>query len=159
MDVHERERSRTERGAGLASLLLVVVVLGALTASVIVGVSTMTGSGIGSGVLSAATSTTRPSVVKKTNTTTGTGSRGGAIVGNACKASAAAADSASSLYFANSGGRYPVKWSDLTASTPPLYQLATNVVINVANPMELDGNGWRLTMAGGGTTAPTFTCQ
>ena len=75
-----------------------------------------------------------------------------------CKASADAASSASTLYFANRGGTYPVKWSDMTSAQPPLFALATNVIINPANPTELEGRGWTMVMAGGGTRAPTFTC-
>ncbi|HEY5173547.1 MAG TPA: hypothetical protein VIK54_17625 [Acidimicrobiia bacterium] len=47
----------------------------------------------------------------------------------------------------------------MTSSSPPIYKPATDVVINRANPKELDGRGWRLIVSGGGATAPTFTCS
>ena len=50
------------------------------------------------------------------------------------------------------------KWSDLTAGSPPLFLLPTGVVIDPNNPDELDGQGWKLKMSGGGTTAPGFAC-
>ncbi|HTD49615.1 MAG TPA: hypothetical protein VK771_03385 [Acidimicrobiia bacterium] len=74
----------------------------------------------------------------------------------ACHAEAGAATSASSVYFANNGGKYPTKWSNLTTAS---FALAAHVVINPRNPAELDGNGWKLTISGGGATAPSFACN
>jgi hypothetical protein len=93
----------------------------------------------------------------------GSGSAGGSSndlsAGSACRATADAARSASSLYFVNSGFRsYPVKWSEMTASNPAIYNLAANVVVNAGNPKELDGRGWKLIMSGGGANKSTFTC-
>ena len=147
-----------ERGVSLIGLLMIVVVLGALTALAIVGVSSLTGSessvvtGYSGPVAKTAGSTgnTRPK--------SGIGAEIGIAAGVACNASADAARSASTSYFVGSGGQYPANWVDLTGSTPPLYKPAANVIINRANPAELDGPGWKLTMTGGGTTAPTFTC-
>lgn len=134
---------------------MVVVVLGALTATAVVGVSTLTGDD-NTKVLSANRNVNSGSRASSARTTSSTGG-GNGIARNACRASADAAGSASTLYFA-SRGSYPVKWSDLTASNPPMYKLATNVVVNAGNPTELDGDGWKLTMAGGGVREPTFTC-
>ena len=133
-------------------MLVIVVVLGALAAMAMFGVSSMTDSNdkvaeiVGAG-------TTASSAPR------GSGS-GGSVVGAtaACAASAAGAQAATSVYFVNSGGSYPVKWSDLTSANPSNFALPADVVINPANPAELDGNGWKLMMAGGGTSAPTFTC-
>ena len=74
----------------------------------------------------------------------------------ACHAEAGAATSASSVYFATTGGKYPTKWPNLTKAS---FVLPAHVVVNPSNPAELDGNGWKLTMSGGGTTAPDFTCK
>ena len=74
----------------------------------------------------------------------------------ACHAEVGAATSASSVYFANSGGQYPTKWSNLTTAS---FVLHAHVLVNPSNPAELDGNGWKLTMSGGGTTAPVFACK
>jgi hypothetical protein len=156
MDVYERERGRGAHGYSLVGPLMMVVILGALTATAIVGVSSMTGDSSGTGAILSVTSTTR----RGTSAGNGVSSGGGLSARSACKASADAASSASTLYFASSGGMsYPVKWSDMTSAKPPLFTLATNVVINPANPTELDGRGWKMVMAGGGTTVPTFRCS
>jgi hypothetical protein len=60
------------------------------------------------------------------------------------------------VYFANYGGKYPTNWSNLTTAN---FVLPAHVVVNPSNPAELDGKGWKLTMTGGGTTAPAFTCK
>jgi len=151
------ERSSGAHGFSLVGLLMVIVVLGALTATAIVGVSSLTGSSgnIGTGI-SGSTGT-------KNTGSTASGSNIGAGISStaisACAASADAARSASTLYFVNSGGTYPVTWSDMTTSSPPIYKLATNVVINAGNPRELDGRGWKLIVSGGGASEPTFTCS
>ena len=77
---------------------------------------------------------------------------------NACVASAGAAKTASAVYFANTHGTYPTRWSDMTTASPPLYGLANGVTINRHRRKELDGDGWKLTMRGGGATEPTFSC-
>lgn len=165
MDVHELERVREAHGYSLVSLLMMVVVLGALSAAAIVGVSSMTGGSSGTAVISNVTDTTR-AVIRVTSTTgrggtasVGVGSGGGISARSACNASADAASSASTLYFASSGGVYPAKWSDMTSAKPPLFALATNVIINPAVPTELEGRGWKMVMTGGGTRAPSFTCS
>jgi hypothetical protein len=151
--------SMREHGVSLVGLLMVVVVLGALTASAIVGVSSLTGSDS-----SVVTGYSGPYAAKGTGSTgntrpkSGIGSEIGIAAGVACNASAEAARSASTSYFVGSGGQYPAKWADLTGSTSPLYKPAAKVIVNPANPAELDGPGWKLTMTGGGTTEPTFTC-
>ena len=133
---------------------MIVVVLGALAAMAMLGVSSLTDSNdkvaeiVGAGTT--ASSAPRGS---------GSGSAGNVVGATAaCAASAAGAQAATSVYFVNSGGSYPVKWSDLTTANPSNFALPADVVINPANPAELDGNGWKLKMAGGGTSAPTFTC-
>jgi len=148
--------SRGRAGASLVGLLLIVVVLGALTATAVVAVSTLN-------------SNDNKSVISQTigPGTVGTGRAGGSGAGNtnrvstenACRASADAARSASAVYFADNGGSYPAQWSDLTASNPPMFALAANVAINATNPKELDGRGWKLTLAGGGTSEAVFTCS
>lgn len=135
---------------------MVVVVLGVLAATAVVGVSTLTGND-NANVLNTGRNVRGGSRGSSARSTSSTGA-GNGITRNACRASADAAGSASTLYFASSGS-YPVKWSDLTASNPPMYKLATHVVVNGGNPTELDGDGWKLTMAGGGVSEPTFTCK
>jgi hypothetical protein len=162
MDVRKVERGRAATGYSLVSLLMTVVILGALMAAAIVGVSSMTGGSNGSSVLSAVTSTTRGGDRGASSGGSGTNvsSGGGISASSACKASADAAKAGSALYFASSeGASFPVKWSDMTSAKPPLFTLAPNVVINPSNPTELEGPGWKMVMAGGGTRAPTFTCS
>jgi hypothetical protein len=155
MDVKERERSSETYGVSLVGLLMVVVVLGALTATGMLGVATLTGSNSGNG---RAGGRTTPAAAVAAPAAPGGGNSSSAR--NSCMASADAARSASTFYFANGGGRsYPVKWSDMTSSKPPIYKLATNVVINRANPKELDGRGWKLIMSGSSAIEPTFTCR
>jgi hypothetical protein len=157
-DVAEGANSMRQQGSSLVGVLMIVLVLGGLTAGAFLGVSSLTDST--NNIVTGGTGTPE----NGTGSTGGTGPKSGIgaevniAAGVACTASADAARSASTSYFVGSGGLYPVKWSDLTASNPPLYKAATNVVINRGNPTELDGRGWKLTMAGGGTTEPTFTC-
>ena len=147
-----------QQGSSLVGLLMIVLVLGGLTAAAVVGVSSMTGSDS-----SVVTGTTVPGPTAG-RSTGAAGSQGGigAEVGiaarAACNASADVARQVSTSYLVTSGGQYPVKWADLTASNPPLFKPAANVSVNSANPAELDGPGWKLTMTGGGATAPTFSC-
>ena len=109
---------------------------------------------------------TSGNLITTTSAASYSGAGGGASVGlgrvaqvaaaAACDAEAGAATSASSVYFANRGGKYPTKWSNLTTAS---FVLPAHVVVNPSNPAELDGNGWKLTMSGGGTTAPAFACK
>jgi Tfp pilus assembly protein FimT len=158
MDVQKPAQSSDASGVSLVGLLMVIVVLGALSATAMVGVSTLTGTGNGtSGRRSAAEAAAALAAASAANASAGSGMSSSAR--SSCSASADAARSASTLYFASNGGRYPVKWPEMTTSNPPIYKPAADVVINHANPNELDGRGWKLIMAGGGVTAPTFTCR
>ena len=78
---------------------------------------------------------------------------------HACVASVEAAKIASAAYFVNTHGTYPTRWANLTTPSPPLYVLPSGVSINRRKPKELDGNGWTLTMRGGGATETTFRCR
>jgi hypothetical protein len=157
-DVAEGANSMRQQGSSLVGVLMIVLVLGGLTAAAVVGVSSLTG---GDNSIVTGTTVTGPTASGSPSTTGhkgGIGAEIGIATAAACNASAAVARSVSTSYFATSGGQYPVKWADLTASNAPLFKPAANVTINAGNPAELDGPGWKLTMAGGGTTAPTFTC-
>jgi hypothetical protein len=146
------------RGASLASVLVVIVVLGAVTAGAIIGVDAMTGNDTPTTSLSN-TSTTAGSAKGGGSSGSGLGSAAAQAAAAACKANATAATAASAVHFANTGGTYPTKWSDLTASTPPNFELSPHTVINPRDPAELDGNGWKLILSGGGATAPSFACK
>ena len=73
---------------------------------------------------------------------------------SACAATIDAAKTASSVHYTNTGGTYPSTFADMTGSTPPELTLASGVKDNGTT---LTGNGWTVTMTGGGTTANTFT--
>jgi len=136
---------------------MVVVILGALSATAVLGLRSMTGSsGSDGGVLANASAAANVGNRVSGGASPGVGAMEASI---ACKATADAARSASNVYFTNSGGKYPLKWSDLTTGTSPIYKLSANVAINAMNPKELDGPGWKLIISGGATIAPTFTCR
>ena len=140
---------------------MIVVVLGAMTATAIIGVSSLTGSGGDGGAGGSAAS--QIAAEKAAAAIAGGANVAPAgIVGAArisCNAAAGAARTASTLSFANRGGTYPVTWSEMTTSSPSVYTLASGVVINLGNPKELDGRGWKLIMSGGGAAPPVFTCR
>jgi hypothetical protein len=141
-------------------VLVLIVVLGGLAASAVVGVNAMTGSD---------SATTGLTTTLTTTTTRGRGGGGPAQVGlggpaaqaaaATCRINATAATTASAAYFAGNGGAYPTKWSDMTAPPSPTFALGGHVVINARNPEELDGIGWKLLMSGGGPSAPDFVCK
>jgi hypothetical protein len=142
-------------GVSLVGLLVIVLVLGGLAAAAIVGVNSFTDGD----------DLTLGSTIPSTGRTTGDGRGNGgpgaipdAAAVSACRASVDAATAASAAYFATGEhGRYPMTWTDLTASRT--LALPDRVVVNPRNPEELDGVGWKLRMAGGGTEAPTFACS
>jgi prepilin-type N-terminal cleavage/methylation domain-containing protein len=73
---------------------------------------------------------------------------------SACSATLDAAKSAAAVHYANNAGVYPSSFADMTGATPPELTLASGVT---AGATTLTGNGWTVTMTGGGTTANTFT--
>src|SRR5689334_8912171 len=118
-------------GLSLVGLLCVIATLGVLTTTTVASLHAMrtTTGGAGPAANAAAaanlangmSSDAAPNIV-------------GMRPGVACNATADAARSASNVYFANSGGKYPVEWSDLRSS----YMLPATVTINPTNAKELD---------------------
>jgi len=148
--VGSEPRERVEHGGSLVGVLVIVLTLGALGAGAIVGLSSIS-------------SEHASRVLKDPAAVSVDGSRHGAIDetnARTCQANADAARAAATVYFANSGGgTYPMTWSDLTASASPIYSLPAEVVINGANPKELDGaGGWKLVISSGGPNPPNFAC-
>jgi hypothetical protein len=137
-------------------LLVTVVILGILMVSAIVGLKSMNGGGAAAGP---AASAVAASNLAGRMSQTGSPSVAGIHTGPACNATADAARSATNLYYATHGSSYPSRWSDLTASASPLVALPHGVTINPANPRELEGPGWKLTLSRGATSAPTFSCR
>jgi len=132
-------------------LLAIIVILGVLMATAIIGVNAMSGSDTMSVV---PTSASAARVGGDDGAHVGLGAPVAAAAAAACKAAATAATAGSSVYFASHSGTYPTTWADLTASSS--FALPDHVAINPTNPAELDGNGWKL--SGRGTSAPAFAC-
>ena len=67
-----------------------------------------------------------------------------------------ASKAGSAVFYALKGSVYPKTFADMENTKPPILELP-----NGANGTgtELHGKGWTLTMTGGGTTEPTFTCS
>jgi len=134
-------------------LLAIIVILGVLMATAIIGVNAMSGSDTMSVV---PTSASAARVGGDDGAHVGLGAPVAAAAAAACKAAATAATAASLVYFASHSGTYPTTWADLTASSS--FALPDHVAINPTNPAELDGTGWKLNMSGRGTSAPAFAC-
>jgi hypothetical protein len=74
-----------------------------------------------------------------------------------CASSKDAATASTAVFFANSPtSQYPTTFNDLTHGTPRV--MAPPKRVTVTNDA-MTGDGWTLVMAGGGATAPTFTCR
>jgi prepilin-type N-terminal cleavage/methylation domain-containing protein len=75
----------------------------------------------------------------------------------ACQASADAAKTAAAVTYANSTASPQAFPSDFDAMvTQKTYDIPSGVTETTST--KLTGKGWTLTMAGGGASAPTFTC-
>jgi hypothetical protein len=140
----------------LVGLLVVVVVLGALMVSAIVGLKSSLN---GDSTAGPAASAVAASNVAGRMSESGSPNIAGIPAGLACPASVAAAQSSSKLYYATHGNSYPSQWTDMTASASPLFTLPKGVTVNGSNPRELVGPGWQMKMSGGGSRPPTFVCS
>ncbi len=73
---------------------------------------------------------------------------------SACSATVDAAKAAAAVHYANTGGQYPASFAAMTGTNPPELTLASGVKDNGTT---LTGNGWTVTMTGGGSGPNTFT--
>jgi len=73
---------------------------------------------------------------------------------SACSATVDAAKAAAAVHYANTNGQYPATFAAMTGTNPPELTLASGVNDGGTT---LTGNGWTVTMTGGGTVANTFT--
>jgi prepilin-type N-terminal cleavage/methylation domain-containing protein len=110
---------RRDRGFTMVEILIAIVLVGILSAVVVVGVGTLTDQGEAS----------------------------------ACTASLDASKAAAIVYFAQNGA-YPDSFTDMTGADA----LSAPSDVTVA-ATTLTGNGWTLTLSGGGATRPTFVCS
>jgi hypothetical protein len=152
----ESQPNRAQAGLSIVGLVVALVLLGVLAAGSILELRSIDGGGgdtAGTAAIAAATG-----VADRTSKSGALGV-GAMPAAAACNVQITTAQSASALFYANSGGRsYPVRWANLTSSSPPLYALPRTTVINRSNPNEIDGPGWKLIMLGGGTDPPNFRC-
>ena len=72
-----------------------------------------------------------------------------------CTSTRDAARAASAAYYANTT-RFPTTFRELTAEPSPVLELGEAKLVNDTT---VAGTGWTLTMSGGGTEQPTFTCD
>jgi prepilin-type N-terminal cleavage/methylation domain-containing protein len=77
---------------------------------------------------------------------------------SACEATRDAATTAAAADFATNGA-YPTTFTAMTSTTPPELDTNGNAALTVAAATIKNGTKWTLTIAGGGATAPTFTCS
>jgi prepilin-type N-terminal cleavage/methylation domain-containing protein len=75
----------------------------------------------------------------------------------ACTASRDAAIAGSTVYYTNNAA-YPTTMLQMTGHTPPELTLPTGVTITDSADKVVGNGTWTLTISGGGTTAPVFTC-
>lgn len=73
-----------------------------------------------------------------------------------CEATKDATKAAAARFFAKARGRFPALLTDLTTGTRRLLIPPRGVT---ATAKTLTGDGWTLTMTGGGVNAPTLTCE
>lgn len=74
-----------------------------------------------------------------------------------CAASADSAKAASIVHYANTSGTYPSDLEDMV--TADEWELPSGVAAPGPGVLTVTFNNQTLTMAGGGATAPTFTCS
>ena len=73
-----------------------------------------------------------------------------------CHAMRDASKAASAVFYANSTlSTFPTTFTDMTTDEPPELEAPAGAVVTATS---ITGEGWTLTVTGGGATAPTFTC-
>jgi type IV pilus assembly protein PilA len=83
---------------------------------------------------------------------------------SACAASRDAAKAATAVFYANNSGTYPQQLSDMSSTTPPIWEPPTGITptagVGTPKVSTIATNGWTLTMTAGATAtdAPTFVC-
>jgi hypothetical protein len=61
------------------------------------------------------------------------------------------------VFYANSApSKWPATFTDMTTGNPPVLDPPSGAVVTATT---ITGDGWTLTMTGGGASRPTFTCD
>jgi hypothetical protein len=95
---------------------------------------------------------TEPSTTRHAVQTTPTTDR----AADTCRAMRDASMAASAVFYANAvPNRFPVTFTDMTTTNPPELAPPNDAVVAATT---ITGDGWTLTMTGGGATRPTYTC-
>ena len=76
---------------------------------------------------------------------------------DACRAMGDASKAASAVFYANSAPSvFPHAFTDMTSGNPKMLDPPSHATVTAS---KISGDGWTLTMSGGGATTPTFTCD
>ena len=156
-----RGASRAD-GSSLFGLLMIVVVMGVLGATAVVGVSSLTGGG--SSNIPVVHTATSGSGTPRASRFPNRRPRHRGYHGSRRSSGVPSDGRRRRVLRARStsrprAARIPRSGRTSRPSSPSMFSPATNVTINAANPNELDGRDWKIVMSGGGATAPTFTCR
>jgi hypothetical protein len=74
-----------------------------------------------------------------------------------CRSMSDASKAASAVFYANSApNAFPHAFTDMTRGRPKMLDPPGDATVSAS---KITGDGWTLTMSGGGATAPTFTCD
>ena len=96
---------------------------------------------------------TEPSTTRHAVETTPTTDR----AADTCRAMRDASRAASAVFYANSTpNKWPATFTEMTTTNPPELAPPNDAVVAATT---ITGDGWTLTIAGGGATRPTFTCD
>jgi hypothetical protein len=74
-----------------------------------------------------------------------------------CRATRDASKAASAAFYANSSPyEFPHAFTDMTRGSPKVLDPPSGATVTAST---ITGDGWTLTMSGGGSTMPIFTCD
>jgi hypothetical protein len=74
-----------------------------------------------------------------------------------CQAMGDASKAASAVFYANAApNRFPHAFTDMTRGSPKVLDPPGDATVTAS---KITGDGWTLTMSGGGATTPIFTCD
>jgi type IV pilus assembly protein PilA len=77
---------------------------------------------------------------------------------SACEASADAAKAAAAAFYANNNNTWPATIQALATATPDVYEQPAGATYAGSDPSTMTVGNWTLQQAGGGGTAPVYSC-